>query len=942
MIKFLIFTFIFFGCATKPVLNIEKPIPDWRKLSLEEKIAQMIMVRIRGDFYNTESYTRKKLETMIQEQGIGGVITFGGSIHGTYHNIQHYQSISKIPLLVAADYERGVGQWMKGGTLFPTNMAIVATDNSEYAYTQGAVTAKEAKSIGVNVTFSPVMDINNNKDNPIINFRSYGDDPMTVSEFGSSFIKGIQDNGVIACAKHYPGHGNTSVDSHTSLPIIEGSIQELMDTEFFPFKKAVESDVKMIMTGHIALPSIDSTLLPASHSPLITKKILRDDWGYDGLIVTDGLEMGALTKSSWAGESAIRAVEAGSDILLLPIDVEKTISSIVSAVNSGRLSIDRINRSIERIWNAKIESGLFESGGIIPWSSVEGNINLTQSSNVAKVIARESITIVKDKFNYLPLNRRKYSKLSHIHLSKDEDVKQVLSPFSNDIRRTHRNVDEVFVQEEISAYRMKELIEKAENSNMTIVSMLVRIRMDKGIATIDSTHAEFLKQLNRRNIPFIAISFGSPYLPDYSYIPTYVAAYGYGGVSLRATADALWGRYDVDGVLPVELSPEHPRGSGKKMRGKLKSFNEADGYDMSKAWAVIDSAIENRIFPGAQVAIVHNGELIENRGFGKYTYDLESKEVSDSSIYDVASLTKVLSTVPVFMKLMSQYQIGLDHEVAQYYPQFNEGNKKDITLKHLLTHSSGLPGYVEFFKDENISSKHDMINSILKQDLKYLPGEDYEYSDLGIILLGSIIEMVSDQSLESLADRYVFRPLNMTSTTYNPDLTLKDLIVPTEYDSSYRVRLLVGEVHDENAWVMGGVAPHAGLFSTAYDIAIFGQTMSNKGEWMGTRYFNDYNIEIFTERQNMPEGSDRAIGWDTPSQGGKSSAGDYFSNSSYGHLGFTGTSFWIDPENDIVVVLLTNRVHPTRKNKGIYGIRRAFHTEVMKEILNQSDSMGLN
>ena len=934
--------FLILGCAVKPPVDIKKAMPDWRDLTLEEKVAQMIMVRVRGDFYNTESYTRKKLEAMIQELGIGGVITFGGSIHGTYHNIQHYQSISKIPLLVAADYERGIGQWMKGGTLFPTNMAIVATDNSEYAYMQGAVTAKEAKSIGVNVTFSPVMDINNNQDNPIINFRSYGDDPLTVSEFGSSFINGIQDNGIIACAKHYPGHGNTSVDSHTSLPIIEGSIQELMDTEFFPFRKAVESGVKMIMTGHIALPSIDSTLLPASHSPLITKKILRDDWGYDGLIVTDGLEMGALTKSSWAGESAIRAVEAGSDILLLPINVEKTISSIVSAVNSGRLSIDRINRSIERIWNAKIESGLFDSGGIIPWSSVEENINLAQSSNVAKVIARESITIVKDKFNYLPLNRRKYSKLSHIHLSKDEDVKQMLSPFSNDVRRTHRNVDEVFVQEEISAYRMKELIEKAENSNMTIVSMLVRIRMDKGIATIDSTHAEFLKQLNKRNIPFIAISFGSPYLPDYSYIPAYVAAYGYGGVSLRAAADALWGRYDVDGVLPVELSPDHPRGSGKKMRGKLRSFNETDGYNMSKAWAVIDSAIENRIFPGAQVAIVHNGELIENRGFGKYTYDLESREVSDSSIYDVASLTKVLSTVPVFMKLMSQYQIGLDHEVAQYYTQFNVDGKKDITLKHLLMHNSGLPGYVEFFKDDNIKSRQDVINAILKQDLKYIPGEDYEYSDLGIILLGSIIEMVSDQSLESLADRYVYKPLNMTSTMYNPDFALNDLIVPTEYDSTYRGRLLVGEVHDENAWVMGGVAPHAGLFSTAYDIAIFGQTMSNKGEWMGTRYFKDYNIEMFTERQNMPEGSDRAIGWDTPSQGGKSSAGDYFSNSSYGHLGFTGTSFWIDPENDIVVVLLTNRVHPTRKNRGIYGIRRAFHTEVMKEILNQSDSMGLN
>ena len=248
------------------------------------------------------------------------------------------------------------------------------------------------------------------------------------------------------------------------------------------------------------------------------------------MIVTDGLEMGALTKSSWAGESAIRAIEAGSDILLLPIDVDKTISSIILAVESGRLSEDRIDRSVERIWDAKNRSELFKSNGKIDWSSVEENINLSESNNVSKMIAKESITIVKDKFKYLPITKRKYKKLTHIHISKDEDVKQMLSPFSNDIRRTHRNVEEVFVQEEISDYRMKELVDKASRSNMTIVSMLVRIRMDKGIATIDSSHAELLRQLSKNKIPFIAISFGSPYLPDYSYIPAYIAAYGYGGV----------------------------------------------------------------------------------------------------------------------------------------------------------------------------------------------------------------------------------------------------------------------------------------------------------------------------------------------------------------------------------------------------------------------------
>ena len=335
--------------------------------------------------------------------GIGGVITFGGSIHGTYYNIHQFQKWAKYPLLVAADYERGLGQWMGGATLFPSNMAVAATGSTDLAYEQGHITAIEAKSLGVHITFAPVMDVNNNPNNPIINFRSYSDHPETVAKYGTAFIKGIQDHGLIACAKHFPGHGNTDTDSHTSLPTIEGSREELDALELYPFKQAVQSGVKMVMVGHIALPGLDDSGVPVSHSAIVTSELLRERMRFDGIIITDGMEMGGLTQTAWAGESAVRAVEAGVDILLLPMDVNHTINSIEEAVQSGRISEERIDKSVARIWAMKEEVGLFQGSAQQSFSDLEAIIGIPDHIQKANEIAKKSITIAKDTNNLLPL-----------------------------------------------------------------------------------------------------------------------------------------------------------------------------------------------------------------------------------------------------------------------------------------------------------------------------------------------------------------------------------------------------------------------------------------------------------------------------------------------------------------------------------------------------------
>ncbi len=946
MNRILIALFIIVSCAVPPQsgsLDIPRQRiykqSDWKKFSLKEKIAQMIMVRIRGDYYNNTHWYKNTLKKWLSEDAVGGVITFGGSIHGSYYNIQKLQEWARYPVLVAADYERGLGQWMNGATLFPSNMALAATKDSKLAYEQGRITALEAKALGVQVTFSPVMDINNNPENPIINFRSYSDDPKLVSKFGSAFIRGAQNNGLIACAKHFPGHGNTNTDSHTRLPTIDGKRAELDTMELYPFRESLNTKIEMIMVGHIALTGLDKSGMPASHSYRVTSELLRDELGFDGIIITDGMEMGGLTESSWAGESAIRAVEAGADILLLPIDVDQTINSLLKSVESGRLSEDRIDQSVRRIWNMKYKTGLLDGNYQLPFEKLENIIGDPEHKKIARTIAQKSITVVKDDNNQLPLHVEQIDSLAHIILSLDEGAQDYLKLFNRDIHRTHGHVKDIFVNNPLTELGRQDIQNQLEGINQAIISILVRIRMDKGISTIDSTHSLLLSELKNLGIPMVAFSFGSPYLPSYKMLDTYVCTFNYGSISMKAAADALWGRSFVNGVLPVNLNSKYIRGSGISKKKRTNTWGQRIQTDFPDVWKILDSAIEDKIFPGAQVFIAKNGNILYSGGYGHHTYDSGSAPVTTESIYDVASLTKVLSITPVIMKLISQKKLSLDQHVYHFLPDFTGGYKKDVTIRHLLTHSSGIKPYQRFFKDEKFIDRADVINEIINLDLEFQPGSEYSYSDLGMMLLMEIAEMVSRRSLDDMAETWLYRPLSMRSTMYKPEKALLHKIVPTEFDSLYRGGLVHGEVHDENTYLIGGVSSHAGLFSTAENIGNYAQMFINNGTWLGKRIFKESIIREFTSRQFLPKDSDYALGWDTPTQNGTSSAGDYFSNISFGHLGFTGTSMWIDPAEEIIIILLTNRVHPTRNRGGIYSIRREFHNAVMAQLLENSGGL---
>jgi len=906
-------------------------------MTLKEKIAQMIMVRVRSDYYASDSYYKKEIENWIINQKVGGLITFdgNGNVHGMFNNHKYFQSISATPLLIASDLERGAGQQMKGATLFPSNMAVAATGDSHNAYLQGEITAKEAKALGIHIIFAPVLDVNNNPSNPIINLRSYGDNSDIVSDFGLQFIKGIQDQGLYACPKHFPGHGNTSIDSHTSLPIIKSSLSDLNNIELKPFKNAVDNNVKMMMMAHIAVPELDFSSKPASHSYKITTDLLIKDWNFNGLVITDGMEMGGITKEAWSGESAIRAIEAGSDIILLPIGVDRTIESIYNAVLSNRISKDRIDLSVSKILNSKFELNLFNyEFNFNDMGLIVGN---KENLIIADKIASSSITLVKDANNLIPIKPEKIKNIAHLILTDDDNGNEVLKTIKSNINYTHGNAENIFVNYELSAPLINDLIKRLASFDKIIISTLVKISsMNKGRSTLNPTHLQLINDMSEKKLPFLVVSYGSPYLDDYSFIGTYICSYGYGSVSQTAVANAIFGRSDIKGVLPIDLNETYKRGTGIKINRTSSIFKLNDKVDFNSSWSVIEEAIENNLFPGAQIMIIKDSEILADKSFGRLTFNKNSNLVNNQTIYDVASLTKVIATTPVIMKLIKKKYLNLNHEIYQFYPQFRGKWKDQVTIKHLLTHSSGLKPYIQYFKDNNYKNKDDIINDIVSnQELIYEPGIDSKYSDLGMILLMDIAEKVTGRKFDKLVESWILNPLNMKNSFFNPSEDFLYKIAPTEKDSIFRNTLVHGVVHDENAFIMGGVSGHAGLFSNTYDIANYAQSMLNFGLYNGKRVFSSRSISKFTKRQNMPISSDFALGWDTPSRKGNSTAGDLFSKNSYGHLGFTGTSLWIDPDQQIIVILLTNRIHPSRNKTGMYELRKFFHNEVMKTIKNK-------
>jgi len=904
------------------------------KLDLRGKAAQLVMVRAYGLPEHPDSENHRALLNLVRQERVGGLVVFRSELGSLPVLLNELQDAAELPLLVSADLERSLAFRILEGTVsLPDAMAIgalppeVAADAARFA---GELTAREGRAVGIHWALAPVADVNNNPDNPIINLRSFGEDPAMVSRLVAAFTLGARDGGILTSAKHFPGHGDTSLDSHLELPTIGGTRERVEKVELAPFRAAITAGVDSVMIGHLALPAFDPSGRPATLSSKITTDLLRGELGFRGLIVTDALEMRGVGNLTM-GEASVQSLLAGADVLLLPADPRVAIEALVLAVEEGRLSEARITASARKVLEAKARLGLHRQRKVDPLAQ-RREVQRPQDQKRAFEIARQAITVVKNEHDILPLHAENELKVLHLLLSSDwmnGNIGPGGGRLETELRARGAGVRTRRFGPEISPSQAEEVLREASSYSHVVVSAFVKVTSSKGHADMDESHAALLESLARAGHKVVVISFGNPYLlgqfPD---VPVYVCTYGSEESSQSAAAAALFAEYDVVGRLPISLPDLFPRGHGTALARRPLELEVVEDGRFAEVDALLEGYVAKGAFPGAVVLVGQDGKILHQQAFGKQSYAKDAPAVELDTIYDLASLTKVIATTTAAMILVDEQRLDLDAPVQGYLPKFQGPGKEKVTVRHLLTHSSGIDWWAPLYQEEK--GKKAFLERIYPMPLVSEPGTTLKYSDLGILLLGEILERVSGRPLDEFVKERVLEPLGMKDTGWRPPKSLLPRIAPTEMDA-WRGRIVHGEVHDENAFALGGVAPHAGLFGTAPDLARLAQMLLWKGVYANHRIVSRRTVELFTRPANLPPGSSRAIGWDTKSPEG-SSAGHLFSANSFGHTGFTGTSIWIDPERQLFLILLTNRVHPTRENTMIREVRPAVADAVIRAV----------
>jgi len=912
-----------------------------KKMTLEEKLGQLLVVYYFGGFLPAESESFRELLRQVEKNHVGGFVIQTHStplgiersqVYPTAVLANELQNRAKVPLLVAADFERGTAMRLVEGTSFPQAMAVAATGSPQDAYAVGRVTAIEARAAGVHWVFAPVADVNINPENPIINVRSFGEDPRRVAEFVAAFVRGVEENGALATGKHFPGHGDTGTDSHLNLPVVRGDRARLEQVELVPFRAAIAAGVSTIMTGHLAVAAIEPDPdLPATLSPRILTGLLRQQLGFDGLVVTDALDMGGVTTPCSPYEVAVCSILAGADVLLVPPVPEAALQALKEAAASGRLSKARIDEAVTRVLRAKAKLGLHKKR-LVDLEALSAKFGQPDFIRQAQDIADRGVTLLRDTPHLLPLDATRPTRVLLVNIAGDPD------PYpGEDLEREIRwRVDSLQVVRTDTRFVRVETVKlpPPENYGVAIAALFVRVADRKGTVGLPDEQAALVNQLLATGKPVIVVCFGNPYLIDrFPAAPTWLAVFSTVDVAQRAAGRALFGQVAIGGRMPASVPGIAKLGDGLSVAAnpmKLRPAAAAAEARLKPAFEVLDRGVADRAFPGGVLAVGHRGELTV-RAFGRQSYEPNAPSVQPDTIYDAASLSKPAVTTTLIAMLVAAGQLELDAPVTRYLSEWASGPtlewRRGATVRHLLTHTSGLPGHKPYF--ENTRGKHEVLVKIFAEPLTFEPGTQSAYSDLGFILLGEIIERMTGKTLDALARERIFAPLGMNDSMYNPPKSLRARIAPTENDTVLRKRQVHGEVHDENAWAMGGVAGHAGLFTTAADLAAFCQMMLNGGVYGHRRLLRRSIVEQFTSPQSVAGGT-RALGWTVPTE--DSSSGRYFSGRSYGHAGFTGTSIWIDPEKDLFVILLTNRVYPTRENDKIQQVRPALHDAVVEAL----------
>ncbi len=936
--------------AGGPLGPLSPKIGTWARLaldsmSLDEKIGQLFMI---AAYSNKDAAHEAAIEKLIRAEKIGGVIFMQGGPARQVNFANRLQAVARFPLMVAQDCEWGLGMRLDSTISFPKNMTLGAIRDSMPIFELGMEVGKQCRRVGVHVNFAPVVDVNNNPRNPVINDRSYGEDRENVFVKGLFMYKGMEYSGTIGCAKHFPGHGDTDTDSHLDLPVIGYSRARLDSLELYPYKRLFERGVASIMVAHLYIPALDNTPnLASTLSPKIVTDLLRNEMGFKGLVFTDALGMQGVAKFWGEGETDLKAFLAGNDVLLFSGNVPKAKKLIKDAILKGQVTMAELDKRVLKILVAKEWCGL-HNDRFVP--NVLPNEMMTANGfALRKKLFQAAMTCVKNDRTVLPLGKLAQRKIAVIELGAGGN-----SQFAQRLK-TYAKMDFFTLPVASEKAQRDKVLAQIASYNTVIVGVDGMSKSaSKNFGISEGTKA-LMKELDTPARDVIAVLFGSPYgLKNFGKNEDAIlVAFEDKDDAKVAAAEALFGGIQVDGILPVTASPQFKAGtsvgypSAYRFQFGMPEAAGMDSYVLQGIDGIAQEAIGAGATPGCAVLVMRGNKIVWDKGYGRTEYNGGGKLVDPyTTLYDLASVTKVCATTVATMKMYQDKLIDIEESASAYVSEMRGRNLNSIKIRNLLLHNSGLVPFIPFYQ-ETYTSKglkpglysqnpsdtfcvpiidglymcgayqdtvwEMLMNSPVKNDHKM------RYSDLSMIVMRRVLEGASGVSFEKYLDSVFYKPLGMDNTCFNPAIKMsKKTCAPTEMDDLWRHKKVQGYVHDQSAAVLGGVSGNAGLFSNVYDLAKLLLMVKSGGISGDQQYFDSSTVAYFTKRQQGD--NRRGLGWDKADPGHGSSCSDKASGFTYGHLGFTGICVWVDPKYDLVYIFLSNRTWPDAENKKLQSM----------------------
>lgn len=907
---------------------------QFRKLSKDQRIAQLMIIRAHS---NLGADHVKEVTDLIKRYNVGGLCFFQGGPVRQANLTNQYQKIAKTPLMIAIDGEWGLGMRLDSVINFPRQLMMGAVPDAKLIYQFGLAVGEQCKRLGIHVNYAPDIDINNNPMNPVINDRSFGEDKYKVALFGVQYMKGMQDVGVMACAKHFPGHGDVSVDSHYDLPVINKTRAQLDQLELYPFRELIKAGVGSMMIAHLAIPSIDTTTnLPTSLSAKNVTNLLRNELGYQGISFTDALEMQGVAKFFPKGEASVMSLIAGNDMLCLPGDIPGSIQKVKQAIKEGKLTWDDLNARVKKVLLAKYHLGLNKKQ-VINTENLAEDLN-AKTNEIKKALATNALTLLrKSNENLLPLRSNKVAFVG-IGINK-------ANTFATSVQQKFK-ADLFFFENKDTITKINSILEQLKNYDAVVVGFHNYNRRPANQFGLSKNSLELLNKLQDNKT--ITFAFGNPYAVQYiCNSSNLVLCYEDDEITQLAAADLLTGKINAKGKLPVTVCEGFRFGDGIVYDNMLPVAKPESvgirGEALQQIETIAKAAIDSGAAPGMVVLAAKNGKVIYHQAFG-YTNTDRTTPMTNDMVFDLASVTKISATTVGIMKLYEEGKIDLKKTLGDYLSWTKGTDKSPLKLVDILLHQAGLNPFIPFYREvidtatgmpfpqyftqtptpqyayrvaENLYLRNDWNDTMYSRILssKLTEQGKYVYSDNDFIFLGKIIEAVSGMSLDNYVRKTFYEPLGMTTTMYKPRESMPlSSLVPTEVETHFRRQQMHGDVHDEGAAMFGGVAGHAGLFSNAYDLAKLYQLLLNGGELNGVRLLNKATIDQFTAYSS--DISRRGLGFDKPEKDNATRKEPYPSLSAspatFGHTGFTGTCVWVDPAQQLVYIFLSSRVNPTR------------------------------